>query len=56
LATEFIMAHAPEQHQGDYTRMWMEFIEEAQSTLLSDHDYALNDAVALLRRECNVKQ
>lgn len=56
LATEFIMAHAPEQHQGDYTRMWMEFIEEAQSTLLSDHDYALNDAVSLLRRECNVKQ
>jgi hypothetical protein len=56
VATEFIMAHAPEQHQGDYTRMWMEFIEEAQSTLLSDHDYALNDAVALLRRECNVKQ
>jgi len=56
LATEFITAHAPEQHQGDYTRMWMEFIEEAQSTLLSDHDYALNDALALLRRECNVKQ
>lgn len=56
LASQFILAHAPEQHQADYTHMWMEFIEEAQPTLLSDFDYALNDAVALLRRECNVKQ
>ncbi|OGB32405.1 MAG: hypothetical protein A3F78_12735 [Burkholderiales bacterium RIFCSPLOWO2_12_FULL_61_40] len=56
LATDFIRAHAPEQHQEDYVRMWSEFIEDAQPTLLSDFDYAVNDALALLRRECNVKQ
>ncbi len=56
LATDFIRAHAPEQHQDDYVRMWSEFIEDAQPTLLSDFDYAVNDALALLRRECNVKQ
>lgn len=56
LASDFIHLHAPEQHRGDYTRMWMEFIEDAQPTLLSDFDYAVNDALALLRRECNVKQ
>lgn len=56
LATDFIRAHGPEQHQEDYVRMWSEFIEDAQPTLLSDFDYAVNDALALLRRECNVKQ
>jgi hypothetical protein len=56
LATDFIRLHAPEQHQEDYARMWTEFIEEAQPTLMSDFDYAINDALALLRRECNVKQ
>lgn len=56
LAADFIRAHAPAQHQEDYVRMWSEFIEDAQPTLLSDFDYAVNDALALLRRECNVKQ
>lgn len=56
LASDFIRWHAPEQHQEAYVRMWSEFIEDAQPTLLSDFDYAVNDALALLRRECNVKQ
>jgi hypothetical protein len=34
----------------------LEFCEEASPTLLSGFDYALNDALALLRRECNVEQ
>ena len=54
LASQYIEDHAPELHQADYTRLWTHFIEEAQSALQSDLDYALNDALALLRRECNV--
>jgi hypothetical protein len=34
--------------------MWQDFAEEAQGRLLSDHDYDLHDALALLRQECNV--
>jgi hypothetical protein len=56
LAQEYIALHAPLPYQADYARMWVEFIEEAQPTLQSDFDYALNDALALLRRECNVQQ
>ena len=55
LARDYILTHAPEQHQGDYERLWLAFIEEAQATLQSDRDYELKDAMALLRRECNVK-
>ncbi len=54
LARQYIAQHAPEQHQDGYARLWDDFMEEAQSTLQSDHGYALNDALALLRRECNV--
>ena len=55
LARQYILANAPEQHQGDYAQLWQEFIEDAQATLQSDRDYELKDAMALLRRECNVK-
>jgi hypothetical protein len=55
LATHYIRQHAPDQHQDDYETLWTAFIEEAQSTLQSDFDYALNDALAVLRLECNVK-
>lgn len=55
LARDYILTHAPEQHQGDYERLWQAFIDEAQATLQSDRDYELKDAMALLRRECNVK-
>jgi hypothetical protein len=54
-AHQYILAHAPVQHQDDYTRLWESFIEDARPTLQSDLDYALKDALALLRRECNLK-
>ena len=53
-AVQYIQTHAPVQHQDGYTRLWTDFCEEAESTLLSGFDYALNDALALLRRECNI--
>lgn len=54
LAQEFIDSNAPEAYREDYLALWENFIDEAQSTLLSDMDYALKDALSLLRRECNV--
>ncbi len=55
LAEQYIQANAPVQNQDDYTTLWTAFCEEASPTLLSGFDYALNDALALLRRECNVE-
>lgn len=55
LATDFIAEHAPVQYHDDYQALWQDFIEDAQSTLQSDMDYQLHDALSLLRRECNVK-
>jgi hypothetical protein len=55
LASQYIRLHAPAQHQDDYVRMWLDFCDEAQRTLQSDFDYELKDALALLRREGNVK-
>ena len=54
LATAFIQANAPAEHQDDYIDLWESFIEDALATLASDHDYKLHDALALLRRECHV--
>lgn len=54
LARQFILEHAPQQHQADYLHLWDVFMEEAESTLRSDHGYAQHDALALLRRECNI--
>jgi hypothetical protein len=54
LARQFIETHAPVEHREDYLGLWDNFIEDALPTLQSDHDYTFNDAVALLRRECNV--
>ena len=54
LATEYLQAHAPEQHQDDFIGLWQEFVHEAQATLTSDRDNKLLDALSLLRRECNV--
>ena len=56
LAIDYIHTHAPAHYQDDYVHMWTEFLEEAQATLFSDMDYALTDALSLLRRECNIKQ
>ena len=54
LATDFIFSQAPQHHQNDYAELWSAFIEDALPVLQSDRDYALNDALALLRRECNI--
>lgn len=56
VAIDYILTHAPLQHQDDYVHMWSEFLEDAQPTLLSNMDYTLADALSLLRRECNIKQ
>lgn len=54
LARQYILAHAPAQHQEGYLHLWADFAEEAQPVLQSDSTYALSDAMALLRRECHV--
>ena len=54
LATEFIRAHAPGARQADYVALWDGFVQDAEKTLLSDMDYQMHDALALLRRECHV--
>ncbi len=55
LAVQYIQAHAPSQDQEDCTLLWKDFWGDAQATLLSDYDYALQDALTLLVRNCNVK-
>ena len=54
-ATDFIRGHAPAQYQSDYAQLWSNFVEEAQRLLTSDAVGAVDDALALLRRECNIK-
>ena len=54
LASAFIAEHAPQQHQQAYHALWASFLEEALPILTSDHDYTLAEALALLRRECQV--
>jgi hypothetical protein len=54
LALDYLALHAPEHLQPDFMSLWEAFMTESQATLLSDRDAKLNDALALLRRECNV--
>ena len=54
LTHQYIVDHAPVQHQDAYASLWEAFVDEAQATLESDAVHALNDALALLRRECHV--
>ena len=54
VARAYIAEHAPLPYQDDYIQLWDNFLEDALGTLQSDMDYALNDALALLRRECNI--
>ncbi len=54
LASGFIAEHAPQQHQHAYQALWASFLEEALPVLINDHDYTLAEALALLRRECQV--
>ena len=53
LPRQFIRAHAPPALQDDYLQLWDDFAEEAEPLLRSDLPYANQDALALLRRECN---
>jgi hypothetical protein len=55
LAERFIRDQAPLHAQDDYLDLWAQFVEEAQSLLQSDAAFSADDALALLRRECNVK-
>jgi hypothetical protein len=55
LVYQYIAANAPAQYQQDYASLWSAFVEESQQTLQSDSFSALEDAVALLRLECNVR-
>ena len=55
LPLAYIREHAPVAYQNDFCEMWQEFITDAQSTLKSDFDYNLHDALALLRLQCNVE-
>ena len=54
LARQYLLDHAPAQHQDAYLELWDDFVEEAQSVLQSDAAYARKDALALLRRECHI--
>ncbi len=56
LPVVYIREHAPVAYQNDFCAMWQEFITDAQSTLKSDFDYNLHDAMVLLRLQCNVEQ
>ncbi|QHI97429.1 hypothetical protein GT347_05180 [Xylophilus rhododendri] len=54
LPRQFVLQHAPVQLQNDYLQLWNAFIEEAEPVLRSDRVQATEDAMALLRRECNI--
>ena len=54
LPCQFIRQHAPMAMQDDYIALWDAFVQEAEPQLRSDLPYANRDAMALLRRECNV--
>lgn len=54
LARHFVLQYAPVQLQNDYLHLWDVFIEEAEPVLRSDMLQATQDALALLRRECNI--
>ena len=54
-AHQYILDHAPAQYREAYARLWTDFLEEALPLLQSDSAYALQDALALLRRECHLK-
>ncbi|MFN5350194.1 MAG: hypothetical protein ACK5A0_11750 [Polaromonas sp.] len=54
-AEAFIAANAPAQYQNDYQALWASFVDEAGNIFNSDAVGALDDAAALLRRECNIK-
>ena len=54
-AQAYINANAPAQYHGDYQKLWASFVDEAGNMFASDAVSAFEDALALLRRECNIK-
>jgi hypothetical protein len=54
LARDYLSQHSPEHLQPDFLNLWETFVAESQATLLSDRDAKLHEAMALLRRECNL--
>ena len=54
-ADSYILNNAPAQYQSDYAMLWSNFLQEAQPVLQSDAVGSFNDALAMLRRECNIK-
>ena len=54
-AYSYISNNAPAHYQSDYAKLWTNFVREAQLTLQSDAVGSFDDALALLRRECNLK-
>ena len=54
-AQAYMAANAPAQHHSDYQRLWVSFVDEAGGIFTSDAVGAFDDAMALLRRECNIK-
>jgi hypothetical protein len=54
LPRQFIAQHAPVDLRGGYLQLWNAFIAEAEPVLRSDRVQASTDALALLRRECNI--
>lgn len=54
LPRQFIAQHAPVALRGDYLQLWNAFIAEAEPALRSDQVHGTADALALLRRECNI--
>ena len=54
IARQYLLDHAPVQHQDAYLELWADFVDEAQSVLQSDSTYARKDALSLLRRECHI--
>ncbi|MGQ0710770.1 MAG: hypothetical protein ACT4NV_13620 [Rhodoferax sp.] len=53
--SDFVRAHAPVAHRDDYLALWTQFVQEHEATLRSDMVYASTDALAVLRRECNIQ-
>lgn len=54
LPRQFIAQHAPADLRADYLQLWNAFVAEAEPALRSDQVHATADALALLRRECNI--
>ena len=54
LVRQFIREHAPARQQPGYLALWNNFIAAAMPLLRSDASHAQHDALALLRRDCNV--